>query len=73
MLNVQSNDNALWEVYQANNPLGISSNVDKIPFHPYYTFKDLVGVLVFFLIFFGFVFYQPNLLGQGWPFIIRIL
>jgi len=48
----------------SNNPLGISSNVDKIPFHPYYTYKDLVGVLVFFLIFFGFVFYQPNLLGH---------
>lgn len=49
----------------SNNPLGISSNVDKLPFHPYYTYKDLVGVLVFFLIFFGFVFYQPNLLGHA--------
>lgn len=48
----------------SNNPLGISSNVDKLPFHPYYTYKDLVGVLVFFLIFFGFVFYQPNLMGH---------
>nr|YP_010278740.1 cytochrome b [Apachyus feae]UKE80572.1 cytochrome b [Apachyus feae] len=27
----------------SNNPLGMTSNVDKIPFHPYYTFKDLVG------------------------------
>jgi ubiquinol-cytochrome c reductase cytochrome b subunit len=27
----------------SNNPLGISSNSDKISFHPYYTFKDLVG------------------------------
>lgn len=48
----------------SNNPLGISSNVDKLPFHPYYTYKDLVGVLIFLLIFFGFVFYEPNLLGH---------
>nr|QEJ81563.1 cytochrome b [Rhagophthalmus giganteus] len=27
----------------SNNPLGTNSNIDKIPFHPYYTFKDLMG------------------------------
>nr|AOY39106.1 cytochrome b [Trechoblemus micros] len=27
----------------SNNPLGINSNIDKIPFHPYYSFKDLMG------------------------------
>jgi len=27
----------------SNNPLGISSNSDRISFYPYYTFKDLVG------------------------------
>nr|YP_009671917.1 cytochrome b [Polycheles baccatus]QCX31777.1 cytochrome b [Polycheles baccatus] len=30
----------------ANNPLGISSLVDKIPFHPYFTFKDIVGFIL---------------------------
>nr|YP_009927081.1 cytochrome b [Trachypenaeus curvirostris]ART64904.1 cytochrome b [Trachypenaeus curvirostris] len=30
----------------SNNPLGVSSNVDKIPFHPYFTFKDIVGFVV---------------------------
>nr|ART66016.1 cytochrome b [Pentacheles laevis] len=30
----------------ANNPLGISSQTDKIPFHPYFTFKDTVGFLL---------------------------
>ncbi len=26
-----------------NKPLGISSQLDKVPFHPYFTFKDIVG------------------------------
>jgi len=30
----------------SNNPLGINRDSDKIPFHPYYTFKDLVGFVV---------------------------
>nr|YP_009467394.1 cytochrome b [Varuna yui]AVA07563.1 cytochrome b [Varuna yui] len=30
----------------ANNPLGISSQTDKIPFHPYFTFKDIVGFVI---------------------------
>nr|YP_007317333.1 cytochrome b [Procambarus fallax]AGA56110.1 cytochrome b [Procambarus fallax]ALM30837.1 cytochrome b [Procambarus fallax] len=29
-----------------NNPLGISSFVDKIPFHPYFNFKDILGFIV---------------------------
>nr|YP_006883457.1 cytochrome b [Neochauliodes punctatolosus]AFN10586.1 cytochrome b [Neochauliodes punctatolosus] len=33
----------------SNNPIGINSNLDKIPFHPYFSFKDLVGF--FFLLF----------------------
>nr|QGT77385.1 cytochrome b [Candidiopotamon okinawense] len=37
----------------ANNPLGISSQTDKIPFHPYFTFKDTIGfiILILFLLF----------------------
>nr|YP_009441953.1 cytochrome b [Pityogenes bidentatus]AOY40174.1 cytochrome b [Pityogenes bidentatus] len=34
----------------SNNPLGINSNIDKIPFHPYFTFKDLVGTLILLFI-----------------------
>nr|WEF49689.1 cytochrome b [Synendotendipes sp.] len=30
----------------SNNPLGINSNSDKIPFHPYYSFKDIFGFMV---------------------------
>ncbi|NWS78883.1 CYB protein, partial [Mionectes macconnelli] len=35
----------------SNNPLGISSNCDKIPFHPYYSLKDALGfALILFLL-----------------------
>nr|QQP21713.1 cytochrome b [Lysmata vittata] len=30
----------------SNNPLGISSQIDKIPFHPYFSFKDIMGFLI---------------------------
>lgn len=49
----------------SNNPLAISTNCDKIPFHPYYSFKDIVGVFVFFLILSIFIFYIPNYLGHS--------
>jgi quinol-cytochrome oxidoreductase complex cytochrome b subunit len=48
----------------SNNPLGISANVDRIRFHPYYSFKDLVGVFLFFLILAYFIFYNPNFFGE---------
>nr|YP_009002436.1 cytochrome b [Paracymoriza distinctalis]AHH30686.1 cytochrome b [Paracymoriza distinctalis] len=36
----------------SNNPLGINSNIDKIPFHPFFTYKDLIGfiLMLFFLL-----------------------
>nr|AOY40018.1 cytochrome b [Scolytinae sp. BMNH 1040265]AOY40278.1 cytochrome b [Curculionoidea sp. 2 KM-2015] len=30
----------------SNNPLGLNSNIDKIPFHPFFSFKDLVGAII---------------------------
>lgn len=48
----------------SNNPLGITSRADKIPFHPYYTLKDIFGAVVFFIFFAGFVYYSPNTLGH---------
>ncbi|MDF1585124.1 cytochrome b [Marinimicrococcus flavescens] len=51
--------------FGSNNPVGIEvSKKDKIPFHPYYTVKDLFGLMVFLLVFGGFVFYAPNMLGH---------
>nr|UYL27208.1 cytochrome b [Alectorobius amblus] len=33
----------------SSNPLGITNNIDKIPFHPYFSMKDLLGVWTFML------------------------
>nr|YP_010157549.1 cytochrome b [Pasiphila chloerata]QRG01697.1 cytochrome b [Pasiphila chloerata] len=48
----------------SNNPLGINSNLDKIPFHPFFTYKDLIGfiLLSFFLIMLTLT--NPNMLGD---------
>nr|WOR09806.1 cytochrome b [Sicista caudata]WOR09807.1 cytochrome b [Sicista caudata]WOR09808.1 cytochrome b [Sicista caudata]WOR09809.1 cytochrome b [Sicista caudata]WOR09810.1 cytochrome b [Sicista caudata] len=48
----------------SNNPTGLNSNADKIPFHPYYTIKDLLGFLVLFLILLTLVLFSPDLLGD---------
>jgi ubiquinol-cytochrome c reductase cytochrome b/c1 subunit len=49
----------------SNNPLGIEAKKDeKIPFHPYYTVKDLFGLGVFALIWSYFIFFNPNFFGE---------
>jgi ubiquinol-cytochrome c reductase cytochrome b subunit len=50
----------------SNNPLGIDvkSEQDTLPFHPYYTAKDSVGMAVYFLIFALLVFFAPNFFGE---------
>jgi ubiquinol-cytochrome c reductase cytochrome b subunit len=50
----------------SSNPIGIDtkSPQDTIPFHPYYTVKDLFGLGVFLVIFAGFVFFAPNFFGE---------
>jgi ubiquinol-cytochrome c reductase cytochrome b/c1 subunit len=50
----------------SNNPLGIDRKgpQDSIPFHPYYTIKDMFGVSVLLIVYAAFVFYWPNLLGN---------
>ena len=37
-----------WAVHQtgSNNPLGVASNIDKVPFHPYFSFKDRFGFII---------------------------
>ena len=49
----------------SNNPNGISNNVDRYAFHPYFVFKDLVTVLLFLLSLSIMVFYFPNVLGHS--------
>ena len=63
---------ALHEV-GSNNPDGVDIKkhkdengipLDGIPFHPYYTVKDIVGVVVFLIIFSVIVFFMPEM--GGW-------
>jgi ubiquinol-cytochrome c reductase cytochrome b subunit len=53
--------------FGSNNPLGIEMKgpQDTLPFHPYFTIKDLFGLTVFLLIYSFFVFYAPNFLGSS--------
>ena len=49
----------------SSNPLGVSGNADRLPFHPYFTFKDLVTVFGALLIISFVVFFLPNVLGDS--------
>nr|YP_010968404.1 cytochrome b [Capila pennicillatum]WNO18735.1 cytochrome b [Capila pennicillatum] len=48
----------------SNNPLGINSNLDKIPFHPFFSFKDLIGMIIFLSLLILLILINPNLLGD---------
>lgn len=51
--------------FGSNNPTGIDAKKkDKIPFHPYYTIKDLFGLSVYLCIYAIFVFFMPNFFGE---------
>lgn len=49
----------------SNNPLGINTNIDTIPFYPYFYVKDLLSFLILLVFFSFFVFYYPNALGHS--------
>lgn len=48
----------------SNNPIGLNANIDKIPFHPYFTYKDIVGFIIILIILILLVLIRPNLLGD---------
>ena len=48
----------------SNNPLGLKRDSDKIPFHPYFTIKDLVGFLFILRFLIILTLLAPNLLGD---------
>nr|UPM51943.1 apocytochrome b [Parnassius apollo] len=48
----------------SNNPLGINSNLDKIPFHPFFTFKDLIGFIILLTLLIMLTLTNPYLLGD---------
>ena len=53
----------------STNPLGNMNHVRKIPFHPYFSWKDMVGFMVLFSIFGLLGFFYPTLLGDPENFI----
>ena len=59
----------LWalHIHHSNNPTGVEikdEKQDTIPFHPYYTIKDMYGLGILLLIFAFFVFFAPNYFGH---------
>nr|QTF66137.1 cytochrome b [Barbus balcanicus] len=48
----------------SNNPIGLNSDADKISFHPYFTYKDLLGFVVMLLALTLLALFSPNLLGD---------
>lgn len=53
----------------SNNPLGLNRDSDKIPFHPYYTSKDLIGFLILITLLIFLAIFTPNLLTDPENFI----
>ncbi|MBE0530616.1 MAG: cytochrome b/b6 [Rhodospirillales bacterium] len=58
----------LWALHshKSSNPLGIDvkGEQDTIPFHPYYTAKDSLGLGVFLIVYLAFVFFAPDFFGE---------
>jgi quinol-cytochrome oxidoreductase complex cytochrome b subunit len=54
----------------SNNPLGVNSKIDKINRYPFFILKDLVGLIIFYIIFVLILIFMPNLLGHPDNYII---
>nr|UXB57534.1 cytochrome b [Misgurnus anguillicaudatus]WJQ22504.1 cytochrome b [Misgurnus anguillicaudatus] len=48
----------------SNNPMGLNSDADKVSFHPYFSYKDLLGFAVVLLALTSLSLFSPNLLGD---------
>nr|YP_009743964.1 cytochrome b [Protambulyx strigilis]QIE12726.1 cytochrome b [Protambulyx strigilis] len=48
----------------SNNPLGLNSNLDKIPFHPFFTYKDLIGFIILLFLLTMLTLINPYMLGD---------
>nr|AIG93738.1 cytochrome b [Monodelphis glirina] len=48
----------------SNNPTGINPNSDKIPFHPYFTIKDILGLTLMLFILVSLAMFSPDMLGD---------
>lgn len=56
---------SLHDTVGSGNALGVSANVDRIPFAPYYIFKDLITIFLLVLGLGLFVYFMPNILGDS--------
>ncbi|THX94670.1 hypothetical protein D6D02_10089 [Aureobasidium pullulans] len=56
---------ALHDSAGSGNPLGVSGNYDRLPFAPYFIFKDLITIFLFIIVLSIFVFFMPNVLGDS--------
>ena len=61
---------ALHDTAGSSNPLGVSGNYDRLTFAPYYLFKDLITIFIFFFGLSLFVFFMPNVLGDSENYIV---
>nr|UPL65375.1 cytochrome b [Nithecus jacobaeae] len=48
----------------SNNPMGINSNYDKVPFHPYFSIKDITGMMFVLMLFSMLILMEPRLLSD---------
>nr|QNP10082.1 cytochrome b [Ochthebius perpusillus] len=48
----------------SNNPLGTNSNIDKIPFHPYFSYKDIFGFITMLNLLILLTLINPYMLGD---------
>jgi ubiquinol-cytochrome c reductase cytochrome b subunit len=49
----------------SSNPLGITGNLDRVTFSPYFTFKDLITIFILIFVLSVFVALMPNVLGDS--------
>nr|AAX61993.1 cytochrome b [Muraena robusta]ABO64582.1 cytochrome b [Muraena robusta] len=48
----------------SNNPAGLNSDADKVPFHPYFSYKDLLGFIIMLTALTSLALFYPNALGD---------
>nr|UYB78377.1 cytochrome b [Ornithodoros hermsi] len=48
----------------STNPLGVSNNIDKIPFHPYFSYKDIFGGVIMMMILTFIILIFPNMFAD---------
>nr|AVJ52644.1 cytochrome b [Urolabida menghaiensis] len=53
----------------SNNPVGVNSNIDKIPFHPYFSIKDFMGMSFTMMMFLIMILIEPLMMGDPENFI----